>query len=103
MSHQPEFDFSQRVENNIESQTQLALNGHKFNKQCKLVHDLLMQGIKLTTRKALLQYNIGDLRRRIKDLTDPPLKLPVQKKWIDTDGSRFKEYFLEPIKPLTKP
>jgi hypothetical protein len=65
-----EFDFTQRRENNQESQTILEENKDRINKQCRLVLDLLQVGYKLTVRDALLFWGIGDLRRRVKDLKD---------------------------------
>ncbi len=67
---QAQLDFTQRIENNSESQAILYVNKDKINKQCRIVLDAMQRGEKLTVRDALLYYGIGDLRRRIKDLKD---------------------------------
>jgi hypothetical protein len=96
---QGEFDFTQRIENNQESQDHLKLNSDKFNRQCRHVYEILQSGERLTTASALLKYRIGDLRRRIKDLIDFA-GIQVQKEWMEIkneDGtkSRFKVYYLK--------
>lgn len=58
------------MENNSESQTSFEENEPKFRGQCKTIMNAFKRGEKLTTRTALIVYNIGDLRRRIKDLKD---------------------------------
>lgn len=70
-------NISNHKENNQESQKILEKNKNHFSKQCEIIFTLLMQGVRLTTYKALLGirhgekiYKIGDLRRRIKDLKD---------------------------------
>ncbi|MGG5506744.1 MULTISPECIES: hypothetical protein [unclassified Myroides] len=78
-------------ENNPESQAHYEENEKEFTKQCKIVHDALLRGEKLTTHDALLKYNIGDLRRRVKDLKDI-YGIPVLSRYVT--GTRFKEYFL---------
>jgi hypothetical protein len=87
-------DFSnlEHFENNIESQNNFDANIDKFSNQCKIVFKALLRGEKLTTTKALLEYGIGDLRRRVKDLKDM-WNVPVECRYVD---GRFKEYFLKP-------
>lgn len=70
-------NISSHKENNIQSQEILEKNKHHFSKQCEIVFTLLMNGVRLTTSKALIGirvndkiHKIGDLRRRIKDLKD---------------------------------
>ncbi len=67
-----EIDFTElnHVENNIDSQKHFEENKERFSNQCKIVYEALLRGERLTTTKALLNYGIGDLRRRIKDLKD---------------------------------
>lgn len=91
-SNQITIDFSTiyHLENNIESQNNFDANIDKFSNQCKIVFKALSRGERLTTTKALLEYGIGDLRRRIKDLKDI-WEVPVQSKYVD---GGFKEYFL---------
>lgn len=87
-----ELDFSQyqHVENKISNQEHFERNKDKFSRQCKLVYEALLRGEKLTTTKALLEYGIGDLRRRIKDLKDI-WNVPVQDEYVE---GKFKQYFL---------
>ncbi len=85
------------IENNTESQLHFDKNKDKFSNQCRLVYQLLLKGERLTTKKALIEYGIGDLRRRIKDLKDF-WGVNIQSEYTE---SRYKEYFLEK-KPLGK-
>lgn len=75
-------------ENNHESQSILDENKKHFSNQCEKVYQLLKEGKILTTTIAL-QYGIGDLRARIRDLIKSGI--PVQKKLLK---NRFKEYYL---------
>jgi hypothetical protein len=77
-------------ENTVENQEQFEQNKKRLSKQCQIVYDALLRGEKLTTSVALIQYGIGDLRRRIKDLKDI-WNIPVQDQYLE---GRFKEYFL---------
>ena len=87
-------DFSKKPpENNMASQAHFEAHKDKFNEQCQKVYDLMMSGQRLTTLSAL-QHGIGDLRRRVKDLIDYG-NAPVQKRWIECNGSRYKEYYLK--------
>lgn len=85
-------DFSQlhHTENKICNQEHFERNKDKFSNQCKIVYEALLRGERLTTTKALLNYGIGDLRRRIKDLKDI-WNVPVQDEYVE---GKFKEYFL---------
>ena len=87
-----EIDFSElnHVENKISNQEHFERNKEKFSKQCKIVYEALLRGERLTTTKALLNYGIGDLRRRIKDLKDI-WNVPIQDEYVE---GKFKEYFL---------
>lgn len=96
---QLQIDFNQPVdftrplvhnENNLESQKIFDENIEHFSEQCKIVYRAFKRGERLTTTKALLQYGIGDLRRRVKDLIDN-YGVPVQKETIE---GKYKEYFL---------
>lgn len=90
---QLQIDFStlSHQENNIESQRHFDENKDKFSKQCKIVYEALLRGERLTTAKALIEYGIGDLRRRCKDLRDM-WNIPVQSEYVE---NRYKEYFLK--------
>lgn len=91
-------DFStlQHRENNFDSQLHFEENKERFSNQCKKVYEALLKGERLTTTKALINYGIGDLRRRIKDLKDQ-WNVPIQDDYVcDEDGktTRYKEYYL---------
>lgn len=90
--NKPKIDFSQlqHIENKISNQEHFEANKDKFSNQCKIVYEALLRGERLTTTKALIDYQIGDLRRRIKDLKDI-WNVPVQDKYVN---GKFKEYFL---------
>jgi len=90
--NQPKIDFSSlhHIENKISNQEHFEANKDKFSKQCRIVYEALLRGERLTTAKALLDYKIGDLRRRIKDLKDY-WNVPIQSEMIN---GNFKEYFL---------
>lgn len=91
-SEQNQIDFSQleHSENNPESQEHFNLNKKAFSRQCRIVYEALLRGERLTTTKALIEYGIGDLRRRIKDLKDI-WNIPVKDQYVE---GKFKEYFL---------
>lgn len=78
-------------ENKAENQQQFEQNKKQLSKQCQIVYDAFLRGEKLTTSVALIQYGIGDLRRRVKDLKDI-WNIPVQDQYLE---GRFKEYFLK--------
>lgn len=96
---QQTFDFNQPVdfttplvhhENNAESQAIFDGNIEHFTEQCKIVYRAFKRGERLTTTKALLEYGIGDLRRRVKDLIDI-YGVRVDK---ETIKGNYKEYFI---------
>lgn len=91
-SNQIPIDFStlNHVENKVSNQEHFERNKEHFSNQCRIVYEALLRGERLTTTKALLNYGIGDLRRRIKDLKDI-WNVPVQDKVVE---GKFKEYFL---------
>jgi hypothetical protein len=82
--------FYQHTENKIANQEHFENNKREFSKQCKIVYEALLRGERLTTTEALLKYQIGDLRRRIKDLKDI-WNIPVQDEYVK---GKFKEYYL---------
>lgn len=84
------FQFYNHTENKIENQEHFQENKKEFSKQCQIVYDALMRGERLTTAKALIQYGVGDLRRRVKDLKDI-WNIPVKDQYVQ---GKFKEYFL---------
>lgn len=89
MQSQLTFPLHER-ENNAESEQQLYTHGAHFSNQCLSVLDALRRGERLTTGKALVKYQIGDLRARIRDLRQAGVKV------LDcyVEGTRFKEYYL---------
>lgn len=90
--NQPKIDFSQlqHIENKISNQENFEANKDKFSKQCKIVYEALLRGEKLTTTKELIDYGIGDLRRRCKDLRDM-WNVPIRSEYVE---GRYKEYYL---------
>jgi hypothetical protein len=78
-----------RIENNPESQQILDDNYKHFGKQDKLVLQILLLGVPLDVKVALVEYGIGDLRRRIKTLRDAGFKIQDKKQY-----KRFKIYYL---------
>lgn len=90
---QTELNFSiHKHENNSESEAILKQNQNRLSNQCQIVYEAMIRGERLTTAGALINYGIGDLRRRVKDLIDYG-NIPVQSVLLE---SRFKEYFLTP-------
>lgn len=91
---QIEFDFSSynHIENSAENQNLFEANKEKFSNQCKIVYEALLRGERLTTALALIKYNIGDLRARIRDLI--AFGVPVQKEILK---GGYKEYYLNSI------
>ncbi len=89
---QQSIDFDKilhQKENNKFSQEILEDNSERLSNQCRTVLDLLKLGNRLTVRSAMIFHNIGDLRRRIKDLRDAGID--IKSKMI---GKGFKEYYL---------
>ena len=92
---QKKIDFSKpinRSENNPESQQILKHYNPKLRGQCKKIYEALKAGESLTVVEAMYKYNIGDLRRRIKDLKDIHGVTGIKSEMI---GSGFKRWYLE--------
>lgn len=86
-------DFTETLvhhENNNESQMLFDENKDRFSTQCRIVYDAMMKGERLTTAKALIEYSVGDLRRRVKDLKDF-WQVPVESVLVE---GKYKEYFI---------
>ena len=83
-------DVTERRENNADSTWHMKFNRDLLNNQCKIVLEILERGERLTTRSAMINYNIGDLRRRVKDLKDF-WNVPVLDERIN---GNIKEYYL---------
>lgn len=77
-----------KKENTPENQEYLDKNVLRLSKQCEKVWGILCTGKRLTVREAMLTYNIGDLRRRIKDLKDQGYEIGAKR----LEGG-YKEYF----------
>lgn len=91
MNQQPiNFDDLFHIENKISNQEHFERNKDNFSNQYRIVYEALLRGERLTTAKALLDYKIGDLRRRIKDLKDI-WNVPIS--WEYKEG-KYKEFFL---------
>jgi hypothetical protein len=84
------FDDLFHVENKISNQEHFERNKERFSNQCRIVYEALLRGERLTTTKALIDYQIGDLRRRIKDLKDI-WNVPIS--WEYKEG-KYKEFYL---------
>lgn len=84
-----EFDFTNRLENNSESQQILEANKDKINASCRKVLELLKEGHHLTVRDAIVYHNISSLPRRIKDLKEHGID--IKDRLID---GRYKVYYL---------
>ncbi len=89
-------DFScHRTENNHLSRRHLEENREHFSAQCQQVYSLLKSGVRLTMKSAINEYNIGDIRRRIKDLRDICGVTDIKDGWIKENGrNKYKEYFI---------
>jgi hypothetical protein len=84
-----EFDFTNRRENNPESNMILKKSKDKINRQCRIVLEALQRGERLTVFTAMVKYGIGDMRRRAKDLRDNGFE--IRDRLLP---GNFKEYFL---------
>lgn len=91
-TNQLPIDFStlHHIENKVSNQEHFERNKEKFSNQCRIVYEALLRGERLTTTKALLDYRIGGLSRRIKDLKDF-WNVPIDSEMIE---GNYKEYFL---------
>lgn len=67
---QTSIDFTHGSENNRESDLHYDANLKHFNKQCRIVLDLLLSGQELTSMRAMVEYRIMHLARRICDLKE---------------------------------
>lgn len=94
-TNQPKIDFSQlhHIENKVSNQEHFEANKEKFSNQCKIVYEALLRGERLTTKKAMLNYDIWHLPRRIKDLIDE-WGVPIESQVVE---GNFKEYYLTTI------
>lgn len=67
----PDFTRAVHVRENAASNEQhLNENRQKFTGQCAIVLSLLQKGVVLSSYSAMVQYHVGHLARRIKDLRD---------------------------------
>lgn len=102
MAKQIEIDWMKAVhvrENSGTNENHLNANRQKFTGQCAIVLSLLQQGLVLSSYSAMVQYHVGHLPRRIKDLKDNP-KTPVridEKFEMTEDGktTRNKLWFIK--------
>lgn len=77
-------------ENNSESQNNFDANIEHFSNHCKILYKALIKGVKMTSFKAMNEYGIGHLPRRIKDLTDIYGVKGIQSEYV----GRHKEYYI---------
>lgn len=86
-------------ENNAESEAHLKENKFHFTGQCAVVLSLLMKGVVLSSRSAMLQHNIGDVHRRIGELKialqNSNSKIRIEDRWVKNEKGRgHKEWFI---------
>ena len=90
MTTQAEINFTVHTrENNSFSEQILFDQYERLSNQCRIVYNALKEGKKLTVRDAMLNFGIGDLRRRVADLRESGIE--VKSNLLQ---NRFKEYFL---------
>lgn len=92
-------DVLHKRENNPESEAHLKENKFHFTGQCAVVLSLLMQGVVITSRSAMLQHNISDVHRRIGELKEAlrssNSKLKIEDRWVKKESGRgHKEWFI---------
>lgn len=94
-------DFTKTVhvrENKPENEQHLNDNRQKFTGQCAIVLSLLLKGVVLSSYSAMVQFKIGHLARRIKDLKDSEgFAFNIEDQFeYDTDGkaTRNKIWFI---------
>lgn len=85
-----QYDLVHQKENNPESRAILETNREHLNKQCKKVLELFEKGYRLTTGRALLLFQIGDLRARVRDLRDAGYDVKDE-----LLKGRYKKYWIE--------
>jgi len=93
-----------QIENNEKSQTHLNANAKKFSAQCQKVYDLMMGGVRLTSRSAMIDHGVGHLARRVKDLRDFH-QIHIDEEWeLDADGKTTRNlvWFIKPKERATK-
>lgn len=91
---QTSIDFTKPIthsENNPDSQKQFEENETRFRGQCKTIMEAFKRGERLTTMSAMIEYKIGDLRRRLKDLRDNYNVDYIQE---ETLKGGYKEWFI---------
>ena len=97
MNPQPDYTKVIHVrENSSGNESHLNANRQKFTGQAAIILSLFQKGIKLTSRSAMINYGIGHLARRIKDLRDEG-GIHIDEEWeLDKDGktTRNKVWFI---------
>lgn len=87
MNEQLQITFS--PQNSSSNQAILDANRERLSNQCQIVLGALLSGERLTTASALINYGVGDLRARIRDILHSGIE--VSKKLED---GRFKVYYM---------
>lgn len=83
-------------ENSSENESHLNANRQKFTGQAAIILSLFQKGVRLTSRSAMVNYGIGHLARRIKDLRDEG-GIHIDEEWeLDDKGktTRNKVWFI---------
>lgn len=78
-------------------------NGEKFNRQCVMVLKLLYSGKRFTGKQVNEMLDIACGDRRLRDLF--VARKDIKREWIyseDGKRTRWKEYWLEIPRPITK-
>jgi len=89
--------FNQPAERHYNNAASAAMetptNQRRWNNQCKRLYDALMTGKGISNKgaQAYLEYHIGDLNRRVKDLRDG-YHIPVKFRVIE---GGYHEFYLE--------
>lgn len=95
MNAQIEISFIHSHENNHDSRRHLEENRLRFWSQCSKLKQAFERGERLTTMGMILKYEIGDPRRRIKDLIDHN-GMNISSEWVrDENKTRYKVYYLK--------
>ena len=86
-------------ENSISNEQHLEENRFKFIGQCASLLSRFEQGERISVRKAMFDYGISSLPRRVKDLNDGFIKAGSDRRilstWILKSGKRSHvEYYL---------
>lgn len=100
-------DFTRVVherENTLENQTHLDANRYHFTGQAAVVYSVLKKGAVLSSRIGQIQFNMSDIRRRIKELKDSGVEIQECFE-VSADGKRTRYklfYIYDRLTPATR-